>query len=52
MKKALVILYVIVAVQTVLIITAFNFGAAAMRSAFTYSQKSILEICEQRYALK
>jgi hypothetical protein len=52
MKKALVIIYLIVAVQTFLIIVAFKFGVDSMRAAFRYSQESILEICDQRYVQK
>jgi hypothetical protein len=52
MKKAIVILYLIAAVQTSLIIVAFKFGADSMRAAFRYSQESILEICDQRYVQK
>ena len=49
MKKAVIILYFIVAVQTSLIIVAFKFGADSMRAAFRYSRETILEICDQRY---
>lgn len=52
MKKAIVLLYLIVAVQTFLIIGAFKFGVDSMKSAFRYSQESILEICDQRYVQK
>lgn len=52
MKKAIALLYLIVAVQTVLIIVAFKFGADSMKSAFRYSQESIIEICDQRYVQK
>jgi hypothetical protein len=52
MKKAVVILYLIAAVQTFLIIGAFKFGADSMRAAFRYSKESILEICDQRYVQK
>ena len=52
MKKAVVILYVIAAVQTFLIIVAFKFGADSMKAAFRYSQESILEICDERYVQK
>jgi hypothetical protein len=52
MKKAIVILYLIVAVQTSLIIVAFKFGVDSMRAAFRYSQESILETCDQRYVQK
>lgn len=52
MKKALVVIYLIVAVQTFLIIVAFKFGAETMRAAFRYSHESILEICDQRYVQK
>lgn len=52
MKKALVLIYLIVAVQTFLIIVAFKFGVDSMRAAFRYSQESILEICDQRYVQK
>ena len=52
MKKAVVILYIIAAVQTSLIIVAFKFGADSMRAAFRYSKESILEICDQRYVQK
>jgi hypothetical protein len=52
MKKAVVILYLIAAVQTSVIIVAFKFGADSMRAAFRYSQESILEICDQRYVQK
>jgi len=52
MKKAITLLYLIVAVQTALIIVAFKFGADSMRAAFRYSQESILEICDQRYVQK
>ena len=52
MKKAIALLYLIVAVQAVLIIVAFKFGADSMKAAFRYSQQSILEICDQRYVQK
>lgn len=52
MKKAIALLYLIVAVQTFLIIVAFKFGADSMKAAFRYSQESILEICDQRYVQK
>ena len=52
MKKAIVILYILLACQTFLIIVAFKFGADSMRAAFRYSQESILEICDQRYVQK
>ncbi len=49
MKTALAILYVIVAVQSLVIIVAFKFGADSMKAAFRYSQDATLEICDQRY---
>lgn len=52
MKKAVIILYLIAAVQTSLIIVAFKFGADSMKAAFRFSQESILEICDERYVQK
>lgn len=52
MKKAIVLIYLIIAVQTFLIIVTFKFGADSMKAAFRYSQESILEICDQRYVQK
>ena len=49
MKLALILLYALFAVQSLLIIVAFKFGADSMKAAFGYSQKSIIEICDQRY---
>lgn len=52
MKKAVILLYALFAVQSFIIIGAFKFGADSMRAAFRYSQASILEICDQRYQQK
>ncbi len=52
MKTALALLYVIVAVQSLVIIVAFKFGAESVKAAFRYSQESIIEICDQRYVQK
>ena len=52
MKLAIIALYLIVAVQSLVIIVAFKFGADSMRAAFRYSQESIIEICDQRYVQK
>lgn len=52
MKKAVVILYLIAAVQTFLIVVAFKLGADSMKAAFRFSQESILEICDERYVQK
>lgn len=49
MKPALILLYALFAVQSLIIIVAFKFGAESMKAAFRYSQTSILEICDQRY---
>jgi hypothetical protein len=49
MKIALVLLYALFAVQSLIIIGAFKFGADSMKAAFRYSQDATLEICDQRY---
>lgn len=49
MKASIILLYLILAVQSLIIIVAFKFGADSMRAAFRYSQESIIEICDQRY---
>lgn len=52
MKKAVIILYALFAVQSFIIFVAFMFGVDSMKAAFRYSQTSILEICDQRYLQK
>lgn len=52
MKKAIALLYFIVAVQSFLIVVAFKFGADSMRAAFRYAQESTLAICDERYVQK
>ena len=52
MKSAIILLYLILAVQSLIIIGAFKFGADSMKAAFRYSQESIIEICDQRYQQK
>ncbi len=49
---ALVLIYVIVAVQSLLIIGAFKFGFDSMKEAFRFSRDATLEICDQRYQQK
>jgi len=51
-SKALIVLYALFAVQSLVIIVAFKFGADSMRAAFRHSQESIIEICDQRYQQK
>lgn len=52
MKPALIILYGLFAVQSLVIIVAFKFGADSMKAAFRHSHESIIEICDQRYVQK
>jgi len=52
MKKAIIVLYIIVTLQTVMIIVAFVTFYSVMCGAFQVSGKSIIEVCDQRYAPK
>ena len=52
MKKALILLYLIVAFQTFMIIVAFAVTYNFMRDCFQVSGRSIIEVCDQRYAPK
>lgn len=49
MKKAVIALYVIIAVQSVIILCAFVFTFAAIESGFRHAGKEMIEICDQRY---
>lgn len=49
---ALAILYVIVAVQSLIFIGAFKVGFDSMKEAFRLSRETTLEICDQRYVQK
>jgi hypothetical protein len=52
MKAAIILLYALFAVQSLVIIVAFKFGADSMKAAFRHSHESILEFCDQRYQQK
>ena len=49
MKKAVIALYVIIAVQSVIIVCAFVFTFAAIESGFRHAGKEMIEISDQRY---
>lgn len=49
MKKAVIALYVIIAVQSVIILLAFVFTFAAIESGFRHAGEEMIKVCDQRY---
>ena len=49
MKKAVIALYVIIAVQAVIILIGCVFAFAAIESGFRHAGEKLIEVCDQRY---
>lgn len=52
MKKAIIALYLIVAVQSVIIVLAFVFFFYAIKRGFEVAGQEMIEITDARYVLK
>jgi hypothetical protein len=52
MKKAIIILYALFAIQSIIIIISFVFTFASMRKAFEYAGAELIKITDARYVLK